>query len=477
MIFHTPYILAQCANNAHNALCLRHLTLAPNRLTTALRNPFIEHLGQQLRSLYGNVILTAYHDWPIGKGLTKIEAIYKSEWADQRLHNSATSFVKGEVSTKEPKKARLIQGNRNPITAYSLPAEYYAINHVLKGIMQHTFVEDGVEFKFVYAGGLSHAALSAAFCEAWNSRGQHFWLDERDGANWDATMNEGLLREEARFYDMLGSPVTAEFLRRSSKVIGKITTRLGLHERCTLKYLTSWKRLSGDWNTSCGNSLVSMIICYTVILGLPRHLRPAKITAFFLGDDYLSLMTFGHPVAREPLVEALNAGECSCGITPERGLTQDPLLVSFISLGLWPTLPCSSIPFQFVPHPAKQLCKLFATARRIDAKNAAAYCSEISRAFLPVYAGFEFMVSFLNAHYVPGLQAKASLRADLNYQHLYHLQFVSPTTIHWERGFLCKYRYPIQTLNFGNSSAFGCYNHPMVDHMLIYESSDPADRM
>lgn len=417
--------------------------------------------------------------WHVGKGLTKLAEIELSSWRDMRRHDAATGFVKPEVSTKMPKKARLIQGNRNQVTAYSEPAEYYAINHALKHVKDTTFTEDGITFKFIYAGGHSHDALSDEFDCAWRERGAHYWLDERDGANWDATMNETLLRAEAATYAALKSPVTGEFLKRCAGVTGKIVTKVGLKETCKLKYHTEWKRLSGDWNTSCGNSIVSMIICYTVVLQLPIDVRRKlkKITAFFMGDDYLALMVFHESVDRDELRLALDAGERGCGITPERGLTQSPELVSFISLGLWPTQPGARVSYAFVPHPAKQLCKLFVTARHIEQQHIAVYASEISRAFLPVYEGFEFMTSFLRMHYVPNLQAPKHLSYDLQYQHLYHKQYLSRQPIHWERGFLMKYHYPIQTLNFEHLEHNGCYHHPVVNHMLQFESADPADRM
>ncbi len=425
------------------------------------------------------MLLEAETQWPVGKGRAKVAGIHLSRMVDLIMNDASNAFVKGEVSTKVPKKARLIQAHKRPGTAYQEPAEYYAINAALKTVMDADFECEGIVFHFIYAGGLSHDQLSKRFHDAWVCRGQHYWLDECDGANWDATMNKELLESEAEVYRMLRSPVLAAFVERCGGVFGRIRTRLDKFTTFVLRYFTAWKRLSGDWNTSCGNSIVSMIIRYTVLLALPTHLRPEHVTAFFLGDDYLALLRFSNQLPpRDVLSAALTDLERQCGITPERGLTQDPFLVSFISLGLWPTNAGAELSLQFVPHPARQLCKLFCTVKKMPPEALRHYSSEIARAFLPVFRGFEFMTGFLKYHFQPGMRdTPAYLQALLTHDHLYNSQFFTATDINWQAGFVYKYKLPITTLRWEAPTTYGCYYHPVVAIMLAHESSDPVDRM
>jgi len=380
--------------------------------------------------------------------------------------NKAKSFCKREVNVAVPTKARLIQGNFNEITAYEHPAEYAVMNAIMKALGDEEFSWCGVQCRFVYAGGLNHDTLSSVFTDECHRAGLKIF-DERDGKNWDSTMNFQLLNAEAQVYEMLKLRSASRFLQRCAKVTGIIRTKVP--GGCViLKYLTAWKRLSGDWNTSVGNTIISMIIIFTAIRDLPPHLRPRRWCGLFMGDDYLGILNYDQRPDVRALETALTAIESSCGITPVRALFDDPLAISFISLTPWPT---HSGGFQFVPKPGKQLAKLFWAKDRKHQARVHDYAHTIATSFWKTFHGFPLMMKFLAHHYSPGRQL---VKLD---RYIVEPLTLEPNDVDWRSGFVYKYRIPYSALAFEFPSEGGVWHHPAIDHMIKVESLDPHERV
>ncbi len=453
-------MLAGCATNAYNALVLRHLAAPPN-ITQMFPNLLLECLEPILAPRFFLTWQQNCHDeWRVGKGLVKLRLIDHSKMFEEPKYKKAKTFVKREVTASMPKKARLIQGNMNEATAYEHPEEYRALAMAMKEeiIIRH----GGVEFQFQYTAGLNHDELSDHFTMKWADRGEYFVLDERDGKNWDSTMQEPLLRAAIALYSALGMRAAVAAISRASGVKGRINFRKGLQE--AIKYWTQWKRLSGDWDTSVGNTLISMLVVLVTISKLPQHLKPFRVAAYFMGDDYLAIYSFRNAVDKVGLLKALNFGDASMGITPERALFDDPLRIQFISLGLWPTRKGG---WQFVPHPAKQMVKLFAAVPK-QPVNISDYQTALAEAFWPVYWGWPMMMRFLKYHYT----SKTPMRLES-----YTLKCLTQSVrdVDWALGFTLKYRIPFVATHFD----FGLCTfaqHIVVDWMLAFESADPLDR-
>ncbi len=464
--FAYPCMLSQCHVNVLNALRNRHLTLAPNQCVAHLANPFTTVWKKHIRT-------TAFEKWPelmngewrIGKSEAKLMQIDRSHLYDLVKPNKAKSFAKREVNVAVPTKARLIQGNPNERTAYEFPDEYAVVNCILKSLAGQPFVWCGVTCRFVYAGGLNHDELSDIFTEAAHRPGWNLY-DERDGKNWDATMNYSLLKAEAAVYDLLKLSSFERFLQRCSKVAGRVRTKAnGRH--VVVRYITAWKRLSGDWNTSAGNTIISMIIIFTVIKHMPEHLRPREWFALFMGDDYLAVLNYKAQISPRDFAAAMNYYEAKCGITPVRGVFTDPLRCSFISLGVWPRHDGG---FQFVPNPGKQLAKLFWAADAKYRKAYKQYAHSIAVSFWPVFWGFPLMQKFLACHYDSRLTV---MQLD-KYR-------VEPLTkrhgvVNWREGFVYKYRLPYSALDIDMPYG-GVWHHPIITEMILTESLDPPDRI
>lgn len=464
-MFAYPCMLSQCPINVLNALRNRHLSVAPNRCVARLVNPFLTVLKSHCKQVaFGKWPQLANGEWRIGKPVHKLMNIDRSRLYDRVAYGKAKSFAKREVNVAVPGKARLIQGNHNELTAYEFPEEYAVMTAVLKAVKEQEFEWHGVQCRFVYAGGLDHNALSDIL--TLETRASPFVVyDERDGKNWDATMNEALLRAEAFVYEMLGLSAASRFLQRCAKVIGTCVTKVP-GRTVRIKYRTAWKRLSGDWNTSVGNTIISMIIVFTLIRDLPEHLRPKRWCGLFMGDDYLGIMGYQGATDLVSLAAALNDLEAQCGITPVRGLFTDPLHVSFISLGVWPRYDGG---LQFVPKPGKQLAKLFWAKDAKYRTHVGSYASAIAEAFWHTYHGFPLMMAFLKAHFV---RKPRQIRLDT---YIVDPLIGSGAGVDWRTGFVMKYRIPFDALAF-ELPGDGVWHHPAVRHMIEVESLDPHER-
>lgn len=406
--------------------------------------------------------------WRTGKTLIKLSLIDNSKIFDRPRHDRAKAFVKFEVGEKIPKKARLIQGNLNEATAYEYPDEYSAVAGVLKDLMDHEFCSGGVTFRFTYAGGLNHDQLSDSFSNAiYNAA--NFYLDERDGANWDSTMSTDLLKHEHDVYVLLKLQSAKAFARRMMDVKGYVRTKCAL-EKIYVWYLTHGKRLSGDWDTSTGNTMLSMMIIFTVILELPSNLRPWRVTGWFMGDDYLGLYEFkGVLPCPKDLAKALNHFESKTGITPERGIFQDPLSVQFISLTPWPRIDGG---YQFVPKIARQLRKLFWAPKFVHHKQILNYRSGIAISFWFTYHGFELMMKFIKLHFDPSIKP-------IEYEAYYSDMLTKKSrNVNWTLGFVHKYGLPMSSTKFDWPATKGAavLEHPLIEEMLRQELLDPCDR-
>ncbi len=471
--FGLPAALAQCPTNAWNALVKRHLVQPQNVGRRSYPNLFLTVLKQQTKNLYAKYSVQEEDQWRVGKPRAKLHQIDESRKFDRIASDRAKSFVKFEANTKIPKKARLIQGNKNEATAYERPEEYAAMSKTLQAIGDTTFKHAGITFQFRYAGGMNHDALSDQFTE-WMSMPGKKLIDERDGSNWDATMQESLLISEARVYEMLRMCSAPRFLDRCRGVLGKIVAKKNAIERVVVQYATRWKRLSGDWNTSVGNTIISMIIAFVVLTELPIEMRPTFVGAFFMGDDYLAVMAFESEPDAQELANALNHGESAMGITPVRGIFRDPYKVTFISLGVWPRFDGG---YQFVPQPAKQLTKLFWTVKRLELKEIPNYQSVIAVAFWPVFWGFPLMMKFLKAHYtVKNPRFDMQMFAGWT-DHIYNKLTQTVRPVNWQAGMVYRYGLPYSATHLDCSfEQAAVYGSEVVQEMLRQENLDPNER-
>jgi hypothetical protein len=172
---------------------------------------------------------------------------------------------------------------------------------------------------------------------------------------------------------------------------------------------------------------------------------------------------------------ALTALESDCGITPVRALFDNPMQISFISLGLWPTLDGT---WQFVPHPAKQMRKLFWSARTLEKGQYPHYATALAIAFLPTYAQFQLMESFFFRHLF--VKKPKHVYCQNDHYILAPALIKRDRRVHWKLGFVEKYRLPFTACDWqlpkGLTDCGEVWYHPAFSVMLTFECSDPIDR-
>lgn len=463
-----PTVLAKCEHNALNALTKRHLTAPPNPFRGAFHPSLLNHISTHIRPFFQTNRLQAQDTWKSGKTQTKLESIRISKMVDVCEFQKAKSFIKREVNPKIPTKARLIQGNKNEATAYFDPDTYKAIANSLSEIVYEV---DGVAFELHYASHMNHSEIGERFTKEAHRPGNKVY-DERDGKNWDSTMQEQHMRYEASVYALFDPTVAANHITRSTRACGTIRLKDAI-----IKYKTAWKRLSGDWNTSVGNTIVSMAILVSVIMQLPKDLRPDRVFGLFLGDDYLGVYNYGNrQVQRTALSQAMDAGEASMGITPVRAIFEDPLYCEFISLTCWPTYQGG---YEFIPKISNILTKLFYSVHS-PTKHLAADIQATITALRPRYRGLRFVERFFTQHAKAWPQRKTTkpLASPLMDRYtMLNLQG-QETNINWAYGFAHKYRLPLTAFDFQHPCVTHAYllRHPVVDRLFYLEHLDPCDR-
>lgn len=405
--------------------------------------------------------------WKEVRTQAKLEAIEESRKYDVLELQKAKSFIKREVTTACPSKARLIQGNDNEITAYRDPDMYRAIADACKHI---AFQEGGIDFDLRYTSGCNNDKLSQLLSQEIARPGVHVF-DERDGKNWDSTMQEKHMRFEASIYALVDRLLAAQHLERSKRTRGTIRMKDAI-----VKYITAWKRLSGDWNTSVGNTLISMAILITVLLALPAEMRPQRVFGFFLGDDYLGVYTFPSKPDLAELNKLLKSGEESCGITPVRGMTTDVLSVEYTSLTVWPTY---SGGVQFVPKLSNMLVKLFHTIHPPNRHTAADVLATI-KALQPSFCGLLFMEKFFAWH-SRSWKTAVRLPSTSHLLSLYQLEALTtqPASVNWAYGFVHKFRIPITCFDIPLPPIGSAYylESDLVNQIYALEHRDPDVRL
>jgi hypothetical protein len=326
--FALPAMMSRCACNAVNALQMRHLSApknafrAPTLVNFFLLSPVREHL---LRSYPLKLAQQLEGQWRAKKSQARLRQIDKSIAFDPTYDERAKSFIKSEVHCKVPKKARGIQGNVTDSTAYQHPEEYAALSKTMGDPI--VFELNGVAFEFQYTAGLNHDDLSDSVNNAIMASPVHCF-HERDGRNWDSNVNFDLLMLKLAVYRMLRMDAVAQVERRMRGVKG--TVRVSddtLRAAKVIKYFIFGKVLSGDWDTSVGNSIISMLVAAYAISNLPIGLRPKRAWGWFMGDDYLGLYDYDVMPDCKALRVALDGLEAETGIDPISGIFLEPEFV------------------------------------------------------------------------------------------------------------------------------------------------------
>jgi len=356
----TSFVLRKCLCNAHNALCCRH-----GSKQQPVKRDLEEVLPDFLRAL------EPHHDsywlcemlnfavwlakWPFGKQ----KSILRSQESELEAPNKVKAMVKREGNHKKPSKARLIQFYWNLATQALFGPQFYAVQKTICHVFRRKYVSSDIDVTF--ASGMKAGEVGEWMSGVLADGAISFY--ERDGKNWDASMQEMHAKFRQSIYRAFDAEL-GDFASSCDKVKGFAVFPGG-----PLRYKMDYTVKSGHNDTTLGNSLVNAAIAYAAFkrLGL-------RASILVTGDDLLV-------AAYDPLqVDTVSTIEAEYGIQPEARVFDDYEQVTFVS-GMWIS---DGTTMGFVPLPGRLFARLWWSVKPPGAKNTQPYLRGVSRGLQPV---------------------------------------------------------------------------------------------
>jgi hypothetical protein len=363
------FVLRKCGCNAHNALCKRHGVEPPTPVRDwGHAHAYVDAMIHAAPWDYDGpdpTDRTAWMSkWPRGKQA----AIDYSERRDEVRPELLQAMIKREINHSMPTKARLIQFYHNMATQAAYGPDFGTLQ---KSIFNWSKDYEYLGIRVTYASGMNPGLLGSWMSHALD-RFPDPWFYERDGKNWDSTMQRFHHLLKMRIYNAY-SPGLASFVERGFECRAYCVLPNG-----TLSYIIHGTVKSGHNDTTLGNSIINACIALEccALLGLEAEILVA-------GDDLL-VVTNVNP-------EGLVALEAQFGITPEARVFRSYLDVSFIS-GCWLAGDGGYI---FVPKLGRLLARLWWTASPPAAKNLANFKYSIVNGLLGACGGVPLYREFL----------------------------------------------------------------------------------
>jgi hypothetical protein len=371
-------------------MCNRHGKAAP--LCTSDFEKYKEWLEtnvyQQFESRYTELI-SEYREgegwiskWPERKR----EAIEDSEKWDRFTPSRVKCMVKRESGHKPPTKARLIQFYRTLRTQAHMGPEFTALQKALTASINTTDVlhvqgnnSAACDISVTFASGKNAQELGEWMTTAQrNARGRQCVYYERDGKNWDATMQQAAQELRESLYARVDSRL-AKFASDCAIVRGS-----GNFDGVRMRYKLEYTVKSGHNDTTIGNNIVNAGITYSCMekCGLSGAILVA-------GDDLL-VVVYGDFDA-----DSFAALEATYGIVPEYRKFYAVSDVTFIS-ALWFI---TSTGYVCTPKPGRLLARLFWTTHPPPPKQATAYIKGVVMGLWPTVANMPIIGKWLDKTY------------------------------------------------------------------------------
>jgi len=388
--FGVAFVCRGCGHNMDNAIAKRHCAPQPPYLARGgCYDPFIIATRAAIEMNFMLEMSILAEEWILRWPLVKRLAINYSMFHDELLPGQCDAFIKREVSLKRPTKARGIQCYVNGITQAFMAPTICALQKAASKVMW--FMASGYpEIDVTFGSGLNGPGFARWMTEAM-ARHQNCWFYERDGSNWDSTMNEQHHKLCMAIYSLAG-PDVVTFLDACS-----VTVNTFHSQGSRIRWRVRFTRRSGHNDTSLSNSLVNAAIlaesCYRCGL---------RASIIVNGDDALVAISGDFDSAR------LAAVESEHGIRPEFRKFHSPYDVSFVS-GVW--FP-GDVNFMFAPKPGRLLVKLFWTVKDIPKKKRLEYVTSVARGLYPTCHSMPIIGEFLRVHIVTSAEPKFKYNFD-----------------------------------------------------------------
>jgi hypothetical protein len=445
------FVARKCHHNFHNALCNRHCKAVKNQCVKSM-DRFIADFKQDFHVMqqdYCSSMLGADSAWLDKWPLSKRRLIIKSQAEEIPLPEQVKSFVKREGAHKPPTKARGIQGYANMATQAHIGPRCYTLQKVMtRGF--NRCERNGISITF--ASGFNSSDLGDWMTWALSKYDKPMFY-ERDGKNWDATMQEMHHELKKQVYDEIAAQEFVEFIDRCAKVEGmsRFKTSLGT---VIIKYLVEYTTKSGHNDTTLGNSLINAAISYLSMLEC--GLKGDVIVA---GDDCLIVIDGDFDEKQ------LAGAEAAFGIEPEYRKFDHVYDVSFIS-GIW----CPSKGgLCFVPKPGRLFKRLFWTTTVVSKRMTRGWQSCVVAGLLPCVKGIPLVTEFLSLFDVKEKVRLSAVQTKELYRPAYNNvvnEFDPETILYWfMHRYKCSEAEMLSARNFLDSlprGGIGLVNHPLL---------------
>jgi hypothetical protein len=393
------YVCRTCPCNFHNAMCNRHAKAAPprtaagkamqgrahsavNRHLEEVRLAYqkeYEHwssmlsesemlawkrtLKPKVRESFERLGITTYNrwiaKWPTRRRMIMLHAARRyfvrgGKHKQGEAPDKLASFVKFEGAHKRPSKARAIQGYDDLEDQMRLGPYVYSLQCAFAHVFRDkpvTMANSHNKCTSVYSCTVG-CAMNADDYGAWIEKHQSstHWY-ERDGKNWDASVDEYDTKKLLAFYRRFFPDWVLDMLRKGGELaVGKHLFR-GKDGNVLIKTRVHYTTRSGHLDTTLRNSYLNLV----KTLGALSESQIAAAAVAVMGDDMLT----GSAEVLD--CRALMAAESAMSMEPEARVLKDWRDTSFISGTFAPV----ETGYTFIPQPGRMLARLLWTTSNV----------------------------------------------------------------------------------------------------------------
>lgn len=454
-VFSLAWVCRNCGCNMVNALVKRHGV--PQHPVLRDFEQFLAGFEQHrlgIERLFRDSPYQDFEVWLAKWPLWKRQAIQKSILEEDVLPKRGRCMVKRESNHKPPTKARLIQFYVNLATQAKFAHIFTALQKAFTDSFKRIRFPGGI--RITIASGMNSVDLGDWMSEVL-AETKDPWFYERDGKNWDASMQREHHDLKSVLFDMAGEDFL-KFLDDCFRVRTKGQSQTG-----PFTYTIHGTVKSGQNDTSSGNGLVNVAIAYCAmrVLGLIGDILAA-------GDDIVIV------VSGDFDADALARVEREYGITPEYRKFRSVSQVSFIS-GVW--VPRAPGKYSFAPSIGRLLARLWWTCKPPSHRNFADYIHSVVSGLLPTCGGIPLLGPWLRSCDCPGRLVQVDkghifltgVQVDYHEDPL-HVWFVERYGMGWDQVMEAQH-FLVELRNRP-----GFVRHYLIDKILAVDLADLLDR-
>jgi len=391
------------------------------------------------------------------------QAYIRSCISEELRKDRVAPFLKTEVQATPLTKARGIQGNKTDVTGADSGPEFCSFANAMHSVfgMDRWFDFKGkhktIRVELIYGCGMTGLDFAK-----WPLRFSKTRYYERDGKNWDATMNEHLLDWAINFYAKI-DPFFAKAAQDMRNVKGTYFDKWGFF----VTYFAKDTRKSGHNDTSLGNSLINLAIALSVFLNLDDP-ELSWVSIMVMGDDLIAASDMSDDVKTETLITA----EAEFGIKPVGAIFNDITHVTFISARWYnSTDGC----YFFGPLLGRLHAKLFNTHSILAERFPHIWRTSVAESFLGYANGNPFTTAWL----------RRSMNTSSRIEHEKDRHHISEqvNSIDWEFCFNIVYGFTsgeveelTRWFKLVDCRVPQIMPHPLLLSLFETDSKDPADR-